>query len=429
MSNLEVDTILDSTLEMDLKLTPSEADVFRTFKSAQKKTLAENTLPPTMGWLGKFTAVRLLFSRLFRTLNTAYQFSKYFAFSFFQHACAIGGLSYLADVIICGKIMFQWMFAQENKDKYPGFWDRWNQMPNKTALVYNFWNGVVWFAVNFICFFLAPPVAIALNFAGFIFDIGNEIYKTYYDIKPQQELLKKIEAKLKFNTCSTDEKTQLKLMQAELINEIIPSTKRNRYWTIFTATCIVVGIAIFAFCPPAALAGALVMLIGGSVIGGFGRQLFKYISSKFSKSSTTQDELIPASETLLADKRMEVLASGELNDESVEMQYTPVPTDEYTQEEDSPLLTAEHISSGSTADIDQGLGVLKTIPLVDPSRQTTESSLSSTSSVSPISIYSGHCILFNQPNVGTPLARDPETSDSPQWVPDNQTVPPTTAPL
>jgi hypothetical protein len=153
-------------------------------------------------------------------------------------------------------------------------------------------NSLVWLTCNIVCFIISGGIINAVvNLAAFAFDVGNEYYRTRKELKKYEDLLFKIEKKIKILQTKIDgnskdlfltqknELQKLRCIQNELLNKI-KSVKSKRNWVIASTTGLLVGMVLMffppAFIPYAAVVGSIIALTSGSIFIGFGKRAVEW---------------------------------------------------------------------------------------------------------------------------------------------------------
>lgn len=178
-----------------------------------KKYLAEatNTTPVTRGFwsaetsvnfLGLFTTIRLSISRMNGLLKHPY-IGKAFLNRFFS----IAGFSYFLDLGIdlyqvithAYSAMPDETAEEKHRPLYKRFANRtsvffrcFSNMLFEDDRIYRMLNAAVWGSLNLFFFCFAPPLAVAINIAGFVFDVANKYFQTNKEVGIHLSLLNKL---------------------------------------------------------------------------------------------------------------------------------------------------------------------------------------------------------------------------------------------
>lgn len=298
--------------------------------------------------LSWFTSIRLFFVRLNRVLGSYGLGFLPNLFSLFGLSYAF---EIIADISVIAWSTFRPLrqeeidlMQKENISKGKIFWWRFVNVVTKDERIPRMLNAMVWLAINLTCIILtgglsasivAPIVTLLvnkLNIGGYVFDVVNEIGKGIRDFFRHRNTLKKVNneitelenQKQELNnelqklyslenkrTLNHAEKLRCKvienriqeltlqiksreLIKSKLDTKINYSLITSRVYNVLSVTMLFVGMALVFFPPTTAVgaclfAGGLLALIGGSVLGGFGKRVWNKLCQATS-SPTNKDK-------------------------------------------------------------------------------------------------------------------------------------------
>lgn len=233
-----------------------------------------------------FNACRLFVVRLLRVLRFAgISFSGAFL-SNLSMLSTIGGLSYGLEVIVDLTIVLRETFAwREHR------WKRFWAVLTKDHRPHRLANALVWFGVNLACFFLTGGAAAILNVSLFMFDVFNDAWKAFRELRGYWQLADTFEKKLESlnadPVANHKEIARYQYYLKQTKNKMSGVAKINLYQVALTLT-ILTGM-ILIFFPPAggvALMSVLAIKIlgaslamAGSLFGGLGRKIYTSLTT------------------------------------------------------------------------------------------------------------------------------------------------------
>lgn len=203
----------------------------------------------------------------------------------------IAGFFYLLRLLVDVGVIAVSTFrpAETEEDKNTPFIKRsWRRLQNvlfKGARLSRMINDGVWGPLNVICFFVSPPIAMALTLAGFLIDCAQSLASFYREKTPIQETIGKLEKSLA-ETTDIHERSKLTHELAQL-NKLATETKYSNAFMIFTTVMILVGCTL-AFFPPTAPAGAL--LLGSGMMMNLVPVIYKGCQSLWRKLTHADDK-------------------------------------------------------------------------------------------------------------------------------------------
>lgn len=288
---------------------------------------------------GIFQGCRLFLTRLKRLWDNVVAASQNTFQLFLKNALRIGGLyygvSFAFDIWVIGSNVFDYKVFphEEHLTEWQRIKQRFINAINEEGRLSRMANDGVWFLINFISFFITGGASAIINLCGFIFDLGNEIYKAYKAVSPYASLQTKVTEELsQTDTADIDQHQKLVYIQQQL-TLAVEAEKKRRAYTLSMITILTIGMGLIFF-PPTSWAGvgiitATIVLLAGSVFEGIGKRIWHALSNlcqtQAGKPAQLEDIAVPGSDLACIKTMTKETPAGNGNTQLPNIPVRPFP--------------------------------------------------------------------------------------------------------
>lgn len=276
------------------------------YKAARYEAIATEQDPtPIQSKTSHFYNFAAWYSAINRLINQIMTVGKISVHPTLSTVLSVGGFfcgAYLLFdlLVICKSILFP-----NPTDEPVSAWVRCKRSFLKDGRNNRIVSNAIGLAAGITGLFIAAMSSSILSLAIGGFFIGYSVYQLGYILQPHKTLLKKVEKEIHnlnnkiaaISEVSDEDRKELeklKYIKTKLENKIA-EVKRNAIFGIALSLCVLAGVALLTFCPPAGLAllgtiGAGIVLGADSLLGGFGQKIFGLFATKKPQLKKTLSE-------------------------------------------------------------------------------------------------------------------------------------------